>query len=80
MAYNAVPTNGPVHQRSPGPRRVLHDSAHDSALDVETKAEQAMRMRVKELEEENALLVEKATSACRSSRYTFPDYTRHCDT
>lgn len=80
MAYNAALTNGPVHQRSPGPRRVLHDSAHDSALDVETKAEQAMRMRVKELEEENALLAEKATSACRSIRYTSLTYTIHHET
>lgn len=40
--------------------------AHDSALDVPSKDEVA-RLRMRELEEENSLLLEKATSASRLS-------------
>ncbi|CAK3810661.1 Hypothetical predicted protein [Lecanosticta acicola] len=76
MADHATPANGNgngngyIQHHVAGPRRVLHDSAHDSSLDVETKAEQMMRMRVKDLEEQNAILAEKATSASQR----FADY------
>lgn len=42
--------------------------AHDSALDVPSKDEVA-RLRMRELEEENSLLLEKATSSCTWEEY-----------
>lgn len=52
MAYNGLPNGGPTRQHGP----------HDSALDV--GKDEAARIRIRELEEENNILADKAASSC----------------
>jgi hypothetical protein len=57
MAHNGL-RYGAQHQQT-----ARRHGAHDSALDVQSK-DDITRMRLRELEEENGILLEKATSAC----------------